>query len=452
MSRVTPSHSEVREFGTLFFVTVSYRVQVSRPVCHAIVASLWTCVPGFAQEILIDVSEKEGEGEVSNLYVPYAFSSETYGLGVGLFASTTGRFQDQLSLYGAFIGSTNGSATLMLGVSDFRVPATRRLYADMFLSIGSYSNLPAYVDDPSTPGSNAAGRNDSDPDDLVRGEATEIWLELPFRYLLPIGTGAAQEHTYYLDRGLLAEGSTYTENWNPLESGRTYLGTEIIWKKQEFEIAEQPDQLATSGLAFSLEYDNTDFSPNPSAGSRQELRLQRDFGWLGGSHTWTTLEFEGSKYLSLSPTKNQRQRTLALNFWTVDTPTWEDGPDGVKHRPPYYEGATLGGFDRMRAYPTNRFNDQAAIFYSLEYRVIPAWHPLGGINQLRPLDLDWWQWVGFFEVGRVADSWNIEELHTSMKWDVGLSLRFMARKQIVRLDFAGGPEGFAVLFNMGQPF
>lgn len=54
---------------------------------------------------------------------------------------------------------------------------------------------------------------------------------------------------------------------NPFESGRTSIGTEFLWRRQEFQEAKLPEQLSTNGLAFSLEYDNTDFKRNPGAGA-----------------------------------------------------------------------------------------------------------------------------------------------------------------------------------------
>lgn len=52
-----------------------------------------------------------------------------------------------------------------------------------------------------------------------------------------------------------------------------------------------------------------------------------------------------------------KQRVIALNFGTGDTPTWEEdttanGYIEISHRPPFYEGAILGGFYRMRAIPS----------------------------------------------------------------------------------------------------
>jgi len=74
--------------------------------------------------------------------------------------------------------------------------------------------------------------------------------------------------------------------------------------------------------------------------------VTHDFGWFESPDSWTSVEFESSKYLSLGDSNWAKQRIAALNFWTGDTPSWEestnaDGNIEVSHRPPFYEGATL---------------------------------------------------------------------------------------------------------------
>jgi len=80
-----------------------------------------------------------------------------------------------------------------------------------------------------------------------------------------------------------------------------------------------------------------------------------------------------------------------------------EGKKEIYHRPPAYAGATLGGLFRMRGFPLNRFNDKAAIYYCGEYRMTPKWNPLADISWVQKfLEIAWWQWVPFVEVGRVA--------------------------------------------------
>ncbi len=84
--------------------------------------------------------------------------------------------------------------------------------------------------------------------------------------------------------------------------------------------------------------------------------------------------------------------------------------------------------------------------------MLPDWQPLGDIPLINYYDLPWWQWVAFAEVGRVADEYDIKELHTDMKWSLGGAVRFQVEGIVVRAELArGGDEGtFRVMIN--QPF
>ena len=107
----------------------------------------------------------------------------------------------------------------------------------------------------------------------------------------------------------------------------------------------------------------------------------------------------------------------------------------------------------MRAYPSQRFNDKAAIYYAAELRMIPWWNPFDRWPWIQKhLEIAWWQWAPFVEVGRVAPSWNLEALHSDMKWDVGFGVRAMAKGLVVRIDTAVSEEGFGVQMMVSQPF
>ena len=110
------------------------------------------------------------------------------------------------------------------------------------------------------------------------------------------------------------------------------------------------------------------------------------------------------------------------------------------------------GLYRMRAYPIERFHDNSAIYYSAEYRVIPRSDLLSKITFLDFAKLRWWSVAMFIEFGRVAPEWDIEELHESMKQDIGLSLRVMADQDIARLDLVWSEEDTAAWLMYGHPF
>jgi hypothetical protein len=211
----------------------------------------------------------------------------------------------------------------------------------------------------------------------------------------------------------------------------------------------------SSGLKFKLVHNNTDFPRNPSYGSRQKLILTRDFGWRESVDPWANIELELTKYLDLGKISGMRQSVLAFNFWTSHTGSWEVDPANpqiVHHRPPPGVGSALGGFDRLRAYPTARFHDKSAVYYGAELRMIPQTRPLRDIPLLYYFDIDWLQVVGFAEAGRVAPDYNTDLFVKDLKYDVGLSLRLMTYLAVVRLDWAVSDEGHSIWAMFEQPF
>ncbi len=107
----------------------------------------------------------------------------------------------------------------------------------------------------------------------------------------------------------------------------------------------------------------------------------------------------------------------------------------------------------MRAYPAQRFSDKAAIYYGAEYRAIPRWNPFEKLPWLqRHVGVQWLQFVGFAEAGRVAPDYDLENLHSSMKWDLGVGLRAWAKGIVVRMDAAWSEEGGGLQMMVGQPF
>ena len=166
------------------------------------------------------------------------------------------------------------------------------------------------------------------------------------------------------------------------------------------------------------------------------------------------LQGELDKYFSLGATDTFRQRVVAFDVWTAYSPTWDVTSSGdIDNRPPAYTGATLGGLWKLRAYPTQRFNDKAVFYYGAELRLSPGWNPFNNWPAVQKyLGVQWLQFVPFAEVGRVAPSYDVENLHSSMKWDVGFGLRAWAKGLVVRMDTAVSEEGFGVQMMVSQPF
>jgi len=428
-----------------------------------LVCLLFTLIqsPAFAGDLtmppmILRLQGQKGEIESRKLILPYVFATETLGVAGGVGAGASAWPSEQASLFGIVMGTTNSSwAAYLLGTS-MQIPGGRRWFLDTSVSIGRFTQQRLYADgNPDFP-EGGAGSNDSDPENFIEGEGWHNWILFNFKYVLPTGDARDEPiRTHRLEQGLPVADEPPPGRWNPRRSGRTLLQFEPFGFYRTIEPSTGLQQGSSSGLGLSVLYDNRDFSPNPSRGSATTLGIVSGVGFDNDTESWTSMRGKFSKYLDLGQARRVRQQVLAFNVWTAYTPTWEDETDSrleVEDRPPPSMDASLGGYLRLRGYPLYRFQDKAAIYYGLEYRVIPKWNPLGTLSWLRWLNIDWWQFVPFIEAGRVAPQWDLQELHTNMKWDAGLGIRVMAALVVVRADIAFSEEGSNIWVMVGQAF
>ena len=407
---------------------------------------------GHAEEILETTLPRAD----STINLPYGFWNETFGFAAGYVYAVNGSPQPQAGMVASVMVGSEGSAMgFFMGQNIRPFSSLERLFVDPILSIGYFDNADVYIDgNPDFP-DERAGSNDSDPDNFITGRGGDTFARAKLKYLLPIGTGRERIlPAFQFDDGLLADGANGGDAFNPWQNGLTYVELMPFFRSQNVENDLVNIDQATNGLELGLFYDNRDIGSNPSRGESVRLRVARDWGQFDSSGSWTSLGAEADHYVSLGATEGWRQRVLALNAWTSYSPTWQVRPDGlVENRPPAFSGATLGGLWRMRAFPTQRFNDKAGIYYAAELRLIPEWNPMEYWPALQQrVGIQWIQLVPFVEVGRVAPDWEFDELHRDMKWDVGCGLRAWARGLVARVDVAYSDEGFGVQMMVGQPF
>lgn len=401
----------------------------------------------------------DGKFEEQTLSVPYAFYNEAFGAAAAYAYGKIGYPQKQSAiLTTAMVGSKGSVMGFFIG-RDMRLPWSERLFLDPIVQIGWFKDADSYTDGNPNFTDERAGSNDSDEDNFIEGDGWDNFFRLRFKYLLPIGNGKKHIiNTFEFDRGLIKGGAAGGSVWNPLTSGRTFFELLPFYRRQQIDSDDVDRDIKTNGVEFSVFYDNRDFFANPSLGSALRFDISRDFGGFDSSNSWTVLQAELDKYFSLGPSKTFRQRVVAFDFWTAYSPTWDvkgvvDGQEVISNRPPAYAGATLGGLWRLRGFPAQRFSDKASIYYALEYRMIPDWNPFNRWPWLQKyVGIEWLQFVPFVEVGRVAPSWNVNELHTDMKWNVGLGLRLWAKGLVARIDTAVSDEGLGVAMMVSQPF
>lgn len=414
----------------------------------------------FAQNEIVKLGDETAEREPTASLMPFAFYSELLEAAGGLSLSARGYGQDQLFGQVTVIGSSNSSLYTVINLRDFRIPVSNRLFLSGRFFGGKFGLIKSFAgQNPDFPGQRAGG-NDSDVENYLELEGNEVDLDADLRFLFPIGHGRGEPIArVVLDQGLLHDGATGATGWHPFSSGRTFLEINPFYRKRKGDLPTgQETETETMGVKLGLTYENTDFSENPTRGSTYRLAYAKDWGEKDGTVPWETVEAEYSKYFDLGSGTNSRQRVLAFNFWTIRTPTWWDfdldaAGQPVFRRPPSYKGATMGGWQRFRAFDQNRFNDSAAIMYTLEYRHTLKWNPIGERKMLMSeTDVDWFQLVGFTEVGRVAPEWDLSTLHEDLKWDAGAGLRVWANDLLLRVDVAYSSEGPGVQMMIEHPF
>ena len=450
--------TDIKKYGLRLAETAS---SVRSPVLFALLLILSTIISGhiaYATSIVLDVNEEKRES--SHLLIPYVFPDTATGLAFGPAMAWKGYGQEQMSLLGALMYSSNGSKGIFFLERNYQVPWAKRFFIDVNAIVADYEEIRAYVDGlPGFP--DRAGSNDSDPDDYMVGFGEDRWGEIRLKYLLPIGSGRDTIiNTFRVKHGLLVDGATGGDEWNPFDGGRTTLEIRFFYRGLTFDSPDDPvggREFETNGIRLSMEYDNTDFWVNPTRGSITNLAVARDFGWFGSSNTWSTVEGEYSKFIDLGTTSSFRQIVLALDAWTIESPTWESNPGPLgtelEHGPPSFLGATLGGFWRLRAYPRFRFHGKSAIYYAAEWRLTPYWNPLASWKLIKSLEMDWWQFVPFVEAGRVTDeAWDLGDLHEDMQWAAGVGVRFMLKRMVARVDVATSDESTGVKVMVNQPF
>lgn len=402
------------------------------------------------------IPEQEDADEPIKINLPYVFSSGIFGASVGYIYGVSGYPQKQSVLLGTAMVGTTGSGMVILMGKDIRIFGLNRLHVDPVLSISYFSEFDTYINgNPDFP-KQQAGSNNSDVDNNIQGKGWDNLFRLRFNILLPIGYG--RDHVtkeYKLDRGLLKSGASGGTAWNPFSSGKTFIEIIPFFRSITIESDDIADtEIKTNGVDLVLNWDNRDYPANPSMGHSLRFKVSRDFGEFESNKSWTAYQVEFDKYVSLGSNSWLRQSLIAFDFWAAHSPTWEVSANGeLLNNPPPFAGASLGGYWRMRGYPSQRFNDKAAIYYSLELRLIPEWNPFEKWGWLQKrLGVQWIQLVPFVEFGRVAPVWNMSELHDDMKWDAGLGTRFNAKGMVLRIDTAVSEEDYWIQMMVGHPF
>jgi len=412
----------------------------------------------FISEMVHDVNLSLSKDTV---IIPFVFSTESTGFAGGAALIKQGLFQPQTTLitslmYGATQDIiTNGQPEEanfkggFISFSNYKLPFTNRTFFSLIGLKSYFPSATSYLRN---------GSNTSNEDNALVSSGNSDFLNTTFRYVMPIGEGLDNPERLYTLQNGFAMNREGLGGGVPFETGFTSLGIRTFYQHETYEnLTDSPlSEWNTQGLRIFLEHDNTDYDLNPSRGYNFLVQYSKDFGNADSLQGWDFMELKYSHYFNLDTFSFTQQNVLALNMWTAYSPSWENDVqiDGLgvidANRPPPWEGARLGGYNRMRGYDNNRFSDKASFYATAEYRAVLDWNPFRN-NEYIPVAVDWFQVVAFVEAGRVNDEYNFDLL-TDMKYDAGISLRAMAAQIPVRVDIAYGDEGANFWVMVYQPF
>ena len=367
--------------------------------------------------------------------VPFGFISDSIGNSIGAAGLLKGVGQPQAALLGAAFVSDKGSYVTYLGGYNYQLSDRWLVDSDAYLA--QFKDYNYYLGE--------ATNNDSDFDDYVETDGRESRIQAKFRYVLPFGLGKeeAAKASYSPHRDI--------KGMTPWDSGVTTLGVAPFYKTRKLDDIDYDEDESTWGAIFSLDWDNRDNTRNTTRGSHTIFNYTYAPD-IGNDESWSTWEFQNSQYFDIGPLGNLfNKQVIAFDFYTAGTPGWNNGSDG-EHRPPEYAGVRLGGLYRQRGFSSGRFTGRAAVNYSLEYRVMPDWQPLQNWPVFDWYKVPWWQWVLFTDVGRVADEYDVSELHENMQVSYGGAVRIQVEGVVVRAEMAWGDEESMFRVMVNQPF
>ena len=418
-------------------------------LCQTIVLSLVVTTAVFADEGLkLPPAEKSDEAGYDISAVPFVMSLEDWGWTVALAGVAKGVVQSQASVFAGGAFSENGTYMGYAGLFNFMAPGWDQVMFDLTLMETDFNESRFFLSD-----NGHAGSNQSTIDDSIRSPAHDKHYQFFMRYTLPVGDGRDGALPAQIKQNF---GYNVGREWNPLTSGINTFELQPYFRSRTMDRYPNFEADKSAGIRMTLEYDNRNSKVRPTRGSNTALKVTYDPG-SSSRPDWATMELHFSKFFSLGSSDLLDERVIALNGWLADTLTWNSTTDingsQVYRRPPSYAGVSLGGFDRLRGYSGGRFHGRSAILYSAEYRMVPHWQPLDALPVIGPLyNIPWWQWTLFADVGRVADNFDLGELHSSMKYSLGGGIRFMVEGITVRLEMVNSPEDTFMRVFINQPF
>ncbi|WP_298441375.1 BamA/TamA family outer membrane protein [uncultured Ferrimonas sp.] len=387
--------------------------------------------------------------------LPFIYKTSGLGWFAGGAVSVQGLGQSQGQMVGVGLYSTNNSFLSYQGAYNYQLAQDSRWYFDLTWLEAKFTESQTFISGVDGVAADA-GQHDSAEDQFVYGEERMRELELTARYILPFGAGRADHQPQFsLHNGLPLYAVAPQSLPQPLSSVQLklfhkdhQLNDAVSGNASDEATSLSQIEAKTAGMSISVDYDARDFAPSPSRGYWLRGQVTRDWG---NDHRASYTKWEGqySHYLDLGANGWMQQQTLVLSAYLADLPTWDANQRGEI---PWYAAASVGGFDRLRGFASNRFHDRSALFYGAEYRMVPQFQPQGKIPVLNWYQLPWYQLAAFVEAGRVHDEFDLRELHRTMNISYGVGVRALAERVLVRGDLAFSEEESQIRLIVNQAF
>jgi len=191
-------------------------------------------------QYVIREGDEEGPIRSRTVVVPYAFSSETLGLGIGAGASYGPESQPHSTYYSTVYLTDNGSWLGLIGGHNLSFKKFERLSFRPYTIFSQDTHLRVYAgfnnpDDLTE----RAGTNESSPENYLEADAKQAILDLQMRYTLPWGHFRDSPiHTYITKNGILKENPSGGTSVNPLNSGQSVVLFKPYYRKIFTDVAE----------------------------------------------------------------------------------------------------------------------------------------------------------------------------------------------------------------------
>ena len=269
----------------------------------------------------------------------------------------------------------------------------------------------------------------------------------------------------------------WEERLNLFYQGQDATATTLkVYDNQGTLLSSAETTQSYEGTLYGAFFDFTDDASDPRKGLRfgRKVRpLQSRYDFISDTRTTDTsatayVPMFGNDTLVLNVfrststitragvTDEATARQILDQGCVVGSPTYQECVDSENQRVAEFlaynrhgMAMPLGGTNRLRAYPMNRFTAGNACFQAVEYRLNFSDKPkkfnyylLGGVRTLL-------QMAFFHERGTVND--DVSQLGTRMRTSTGLGLRALISGVVYRLDVARGNEGTAVNLFFDYP-